>query len=86
MRRMTITMPEDLHRQVKAKAALDGISIQEITNKLYEAWLTDKVLFNTNTKQDFETWLRKDKELIAEIAKLSTDKRLAREILNEGRK
>jgi hypothetical protein len=35
----TIEIPEELYRQVKGKAALEGRTIREVTIELYEAWL-----------------------------------------------
>lgn len=38
----TIEVPDDLYRQVKAKSALDGRTIREVTIELYQAWLTEE--------------------------------------------
>jgi hypothetical protein len=35
----TIEIPDDLYRQVKAKSALEGHTIREVTIDLYEHWL-----------------------------------------------
>lgn len=35
----TIEIPDDLYRQVKAKSALEGRAIREVTIELYEAWV-----------------------------------------------
>ena len=35
----TIEIPDDLYRQVKARAALQGHTIREVTIELYQAWL-----------------------------------------------
>ncbi len=35
----TIEIPEDLYRQVKARSALEGRAIREVTIELYQAWL-----------------------------------------------
>lgn len=37
----TIDIPADLYRQVKAKSALEGRAIREVTAELYEAYLRD---------------------------------------------
>lgn len=37
----TIDIPEELYRQVKAKSALLGKPVREITEALYRDWLAD---------------------------------------------
>ncbi len=38
----TIDIPEDLYRKVKAKSALLGKPVREVTEDLYRRWLGDK--------------------------------------------
>lgn len=35
----TIEIPDELYRQVKARSALEGRAIREVTIELYQAWL-----------------------------------------------
>lgn len=35
----TIDIPDDLYRQVKAEAALRGLTVREVTTRLYRRWL-----------------------------------------------
>jgi predicted CopG family antitoxin len=35
----TIEIPDELYRKVKAKAAMEGKSIREVTIDLYERWI-----------------------------------------------
>lgn len=35
----TMEIPDDLYRQVKSEAALRGLTIREVTTRLYERWL-----------------------------------------------
>jgi len=35
----TIDMPDDLYRRVKAKSALEGRTVREVTADLYRVWL-----------------------------------------------
>src|SRR5512137_2738729 len=35
----TIDIPDDLYRRVKAKSALEGRAVREVTVDLYRAWL-----------------------------------------------
>ena len=38
----TIDVPDALYRRVKARAAMDGRAIREVTIQLYEAWLAEQ--------------------------------------------
>jgi len=37
----TIDVPDDLYRRVKAEAALRGVTIREVTTRLYRRWLSE---------------------------------------------
>ena len=37
----TIDVPDTLYRQVKAEAALRGLTIREVTVRLYRRWLSE---------------------------------------------
>ena len=37
----TIDIPDDLYRQVKAEAALQGLTVREVTTRLYRRWLRE---------------------------------------------
>ncbi len=39
----TIEVPDDLYRRVKAKSALQGRAIREVTMELYQTWLVEDV-------------------------------------------
>ena len=38
----TIDVPDELYRQVKAKTALQGLAIREVTVELYQRWLAEE--------------------------------------------
>lgn len=38
----TINIPDDLYRRVKAEAALRGLTIREVTTRLYQRWLSEE--------------------------------------------
>ena len=38
-KRFNVDMPEDLHRQIKAQAANEGISLNELTSRLFNEYL-----------------------------------------------
>ena len=40
-RKTTIRLPEDLHRRVKAKAALQGTTITAVVKKYLERWVEE---------------------------------------------
>jgi len=40
----TITLPEELHRRVKAKAALQGTTVTAVLKELLEKWVEDDPL------------------------------------------
>lgn len=40
--KVTIEIPDELYRRVKAKSALVGRTVREVTTDLYQAWLTDE--------------------------------------------
>jgi hypothetical protein len=41
MRRINFDVPADLHRQLRMKAASDGVTIADVGRRLLEAWLKD---------------------------------------------
>jgi hypothetical protein len=52
----TVDIPGDLYRKVKAKSALLGQSIREVTVELYERWLTGEP--PAGPTQSPDAWLR----------------------------
>lgn len=52
----TIDVPDDLHRAVKARAALEGRSVRDVTIDLYRRWLGELM---TETGTDPRGWLRR---------------------------
>ena len=79
MNKATISISDELYKRVKAKAALDGISIKDITSKLYESWLENDEK-DYDPYWNYETWNRNRERLATEIAK-RTDTRLAEDLL-----
>ena len=39
--KVTIDIPDELYRQVKAEAALRGLTVREVTTRLYRRWLRE---------------------------------------------
>lgn len=78
----TIDIPDELYRQVKAKSALQGKRIREVTIELYRRWLSE----DTETaEEDPVAWLREWLRLADEALKSAPDGPSARELLEEGR-
>jgi hypothetical protein len=52
----TIDIPDELYRQVKARSALQGKAVREVTVELYERWLASDM--SPAPAPDPERWLK----------------------------
>jgi hypothetical protein len=52
----TIDIPEDLYRKVKAKSALEGKPVREVTIELYQRWLGEAP--SGPAEESPDAWLR----------------------------
>jgi predicted transcriptional regulator YdeE len=79
----TIEIPDELYRQVKAKSALEGRAIREVTIDLYQTWVTQNQPEepSLSPEQWVEEWLRLGQETLRNAQPGPT----AREILEEDR-
>jgi hypothetical protein len=77
----TIDIPDQCYRQVKARAALDGRSVRDVTIELYEDWLAAPRDDSGSQADAAATWLARWDEVGDEIAKAAVDPRTTREIL-----
>lgn len=77
----TIDVPDDLYRKVKAKSALLGKPIREVTVELYERWL-DEAVGDSTSGQSGQDWLDR---LLAHSIPAGTPGPTAREILETDR-
>lgn len=78
----TIEIPDDLYRRVKAKSALQGRPIREVTIDLYQAWLAEEQPAAAPTPEQWlEEWLRTADEYLQDAPAGPS----ARELLNEER-
>jgi hypothetical protein len=84
----TIDVPDRLYRQVKARAALEGRAIRDVTIELYEGWLRDRGEAAPDQRAPLSgaEWLARWEALGAETARKATDRRVAREILLDERR
>lgn len=84
----TIEIPDELYRQVKAKSALEGRAIREVTIELYQVWLQKETL----AKQTPAVADRSPEQALADLFKLADELTAnappgptARELLEEDR-
>ena len=79
----TIEIPDELYRQVKARSALEGRAIREVTIELYQAWLRQGLPAGKQRRpeQQLEDLFRLADELMAGAPPGLT----ARELLEEDR-
>jgi hypothetical protein len=79
----TIEIPDELYRQVKAKSALEGRAIREVTIELYQVWLKQEppLLDERSPEQLMEDLFKLADQLMAGAPPGPT----ARELLEEDR-
>lgn len=79
----TIEIPDELYRQVKAKSALEGRAVREVTIELYRAWLKQELPAGEQRRpeQQLEELFKLADELMAGAPAGPT----ARELLEEDR-
>lgn len=78
----TIDIPDELYRQVKARAALEGRPIRELTIELYQRWLRE---IPSPTTENPVSWLRGWLKLADEVVAGAPAGPSAREILERDR-
>ncbi len=56
----TIDIPGELYRQVKARSAILGRSVREVTIDLYRQWLAEPEVASTSSSQEqwLDEWIR----------------------------
>ena len=55
----TIDIPDNLYRRVKAEAALRGLTVREVTTRLYRRWLNEDRDVDQETPEEWlRTWLK----------------------------
>ncbi|MDR7452821.1 MAG: hypothetical protein QN129_10030 [Armatimonadota bacterium] len=62
----TIDIPTELYRRVKAKSALLGKRVREVTIELYESWLTEGIAASSQRSPEewVEEWIRLGEETL----------------------
>lgn len=83
----TIDVPDDLYRRVKARTALEGRTVREVTTELYRRWLEEGSAGSGSPGGDpDEAWLEGWEELGRRIAEEPQDPRSTRQILLDDRR
>ncbi len=77
----TIDVPDDLYRRVKAKSALEGRAVREVTIELDRRWLGEEGGVERSPREWLENWIRLGDELLRDAPAAPT----AGEILDEDR-
>lgn len=87
----TIDVPDGLYRRVKARSALEGRSIRDVTVLLFERWLDESpgladALSDAGRRSAGVSWLKRWEAIGARIDEAASDDRTTREILLADRK
>ncbi|MBI4484181.1 MAG: hypothetical protein HY652_15000 [Acidobacteria bacterium] len=82
----TINVPDDLYRKVKAKSALQGKRIREVTIELYRQWLGLDRRDEAKQAAAAETWLEEWLRSTDEAMNAAPAGPSAREILEKDRR
>ena len=79
----TMDLPDDLYRRVKAKSALEGRPVREVTIDLYRQWLAERPAADASADpaERLSAWL----DLADDAARRAPDGPTARDQLTEGR-
>lgn len=80
----TIEIPDALYRKVKAKSALLGKHVREVTVELYQRWLAEEVPASSRQSPEewLEDWLRLGEETLRDTPPTPT----STEILSADRR
>lgn len=78
----TIEIPDDLYRRVKARSAILGRSVREVTTELYQRWLGE---LPPEAHSDVNAWVDEWVSLGAELAPARDGETTARQLLNDDR-
>ena len=87
----SLEIPDALYRRVKARSALEGKSVRDVTIGLFEGWLAEprtgaSVIDEADRPAAAAAWLRRWGELGESVAASATDARTTREILEADRR
>jgi len=78
----TIDIPDELYRRVKAKTALQGRAVRDVTIELYQKWVEEVDRGSTIDAERNKSWVD---EFLALAIPADTPGPTAREILEQDR-
>jgi hypothetical protein len=86
----TIDVPDGLYRRVKARSALEGRTVRDVTILLFERWLDEspglaETIADADRPTAVDAWLRRWESIGQQVAEQAIDKRTTREILATDR-
>ncbi len=87
----TIEIPDALYRQIKARSALGGRSVRDVTIGLYRRWLAETPAPDHGPDGEMPTdavatWLASWESLGTDVSSTTADERTTREILLADRR
>ncbi len=83
----TVDVPDQLYRRVKARAALEGRAVREVTIELYERWLADAAERSASDRAALaDAWIQRWDAIGREAAEKAVDPRSSLEILLADRR
>jgi len=83
----TVDIPDQLYRQVKARAAMQGRAVRDVTIELYERWLADPANDSAADRAALaDAWIERWEAIGREIAEKAVDPRSSVEILLADRR
>lgn len=88
----TIEIPDAIYRRIKARSALDGRSVRDVTVELYERWLAESADLERSTMSDDErveaaaAWMAGWGAIGRSVAEAGGDQPTTREILVADRR
>jgi len=78
----TIDIPDDLYRRVKAKTALKGRAVRDVTIELFRNWLQEAETTSQDQRKQTASWVD---QLLEHAVPADRPGPTAREILEEER-
>ena len=82
----TIDVPDRLYRQVKARAAVEGRTVRDISIELFEAWLAGEPATEVDPREAVSAWVRSWDLLADRVAASTVDSRRIRDIVAADRR
>ena len=87
----TIDVPDGLYRRVKARSALEGRSVRDVTVLLFERWLEEspgltEALADADRPAAGAAWLRRWQAIGERVDAAATDRRTTREMVIQDRR